>query len=587
VARGVAAGLTWQLGAALAPLVLARAVDEGVVAGDVAALALWCAALAGLGAMESLAAVVRHRHAAGLFADSAALLRRQLLDRALELDPPFHDRVPAASLLTRASSDVEQVARLLDMVPHTVAYLVSVVGTGCLLALLDIRLAALVVGGVASLTFLLAWAAPRQRVRAAALQEAIDRVTVGIDETVTGLEVVKGVGAENARVQVVAHATAAVRERGLRIHRLGALVDSLLDAVPLLVLAATLLVGGRLALAHDLTVGELVAASAYVTFLAPLTRVLGERVESVQAATASAQRIADVLSARPTVTDPEQPVAVPDRRPLSLELVDVCFGYGETPVLDGVTLRIQPGERVAVVGRSGSGKSSLLRLLARHYDVRSGQVLVGDVDVRAIRLADLRSRVATVLEPALFKDTVKGAIRFGDPAARRGRVRQAARAAGAGAFVDALPEGYDHDVGEQGSRLSGGERQRLTLARALLPRASVLLLDDVTSSLDPATERLVLTSLRQSVDGATLVLATSRPSALSVVDRVLVLECGRVVADGTHAQLLRSCPLFRRLCAMPCSGAAEEGAGVSELASSRIGTAAPRTRPTSASEEGS
>jgi ABC-type multidrug transport system fused ATPase/permease subunit len=178
---------------------LARAVDEGILAGNRQALLLWCAALAGLGGLESLAAVVRHRHAAGSFADSGALLRRQILDRALDLDAPFHDRISVGSLLARASSDVEYVARLLDMVPHTVAYLVSTVGTCGLLAVLDLRLAGLVGGGLATLTVLLAWAAPRQRARATALQEAVDGVTVAIDETVTGLEVVKGVGAEKAR----------------------------------------------------------------------------------------------------------------------------------------------------------------------------------------------------------------------------------------------------------------------------------------------------------------------------------------------------------------------------------------------------
>ena len=548
---GIAAGLAWQLGAALAPLVLARAIDQGIVAKDLAAVGLWSAALAALGVVESLAAVVRHRHAAGSFAGAAALLRRRLLDRALELDPPFHDEVPAASLLSRASSDVDQVARLLDTVPHTVAYLVSVVGTGCLLAVLDLRLAALVGGGLATLTAFLAWAAPRQRARAAALQDAVGGVTVRIDETVTGLEVVKGVGAEAARARVVAHATAAVRDRGLGVHRLAALVEPVLDAVPLLVLAATLGVGGRLAVTHGLTVGELVAAAAYVTFLAPITRVLGERVATVQAATASAQRIADVLAARPRVTDPEEPTTLPDRPQLSLELRDVTFGYGGSPVLDGVTLRIAPGERVAVVGGPGSGKSSLLRLLARQYDVGSGQVLVGGVDVRAVPLTALRSRVAMAAEPVLFRDTVEEAIRFGDPAAGRRRVQEAARAAAAAPFVDAFPDGYQHDVGEQGSRLSGGQRQRLTLARALLPRASVLLLDDVTSALDPETERLVLTSVRECVARMTLVLATSRPSALALVDRVLVLDAGRLVAEGTQTQLLRSCPLFRRLCAAP------------------------------------
>jgi ATP-binding cassette subfamily B protein len=549
--RGIAAGLVWQVGAALAPLVLAEAIDEGIVAGNRTALLLSGAALIGLGAVESLAAVVRHRHAAGAFADSGALLRCRILDRALGLDAPFHDRVSAGSLLARAASDVECVARLLDMVPHTVAYLVSVVGTCGLLAVLDLRLAGIVGGGLATLTVLLAWAAPRQRARATALQEAVDGVTVAIDETVAGLDVVKGVGAEKARADVVATATTEMRRRGLRVHRLAAAVESLLDAVPLLILSATLLLGGHLVLRRDLTVGDLVAAAAYVAFLAPLTRILGERVGSVQAALASAQRIADVLAARPAASDPERPRPLPGHGPLSLELRDVSFGYDHAPVLDGVSVRIEPGERVAVVGRPGAGKSSLLRVLARQYDVDSGQVLVGGVDVRAVRRSDLCVRMATFLEPRLFRDTVEEAIRFGDPTACRQRVGAAAGTAGAATFIGALPGRYAEDVGDQGSRLSGGQRQRLALARALIPRSAVLLLDDVTSALDPATEGMVLTSLRASLQDTTVVLATSRPSTLSLVDRVLVLDGGRLVADGTPRQLRGSSALFRALCPPP------------------------------------
>ncbi|SDQ35845.1 ABC transporter ATP-binding protein [Quadrisphaera sp. DSM 44207] len=522
----------WQAGAAVAPLVLGRAVDEGVVAGDLRALLLWCAVLAALGAVEALAALVRHRHAAGSFAESSAALRQRLLQRALALDATFHDRVPAASLLARATSDVERVGRLLDCVAHTVAYAVSLVGAAVLLAVLDLRLAVVVTGGLACLTALMAWAAPRQRARAAALQEAVDGVTVSIDETVTGLEVVQGVGAERARERAVARESARVRERGLRVHRLNAGVEPFLDAVPLLVLAATVLVGGRLVLAGDLSVGELVAAASYVLLLATPTRVLGERVATVQQALASAQRLEQVLAARPVLDPPQHPRPLPAGRALPVELAAVRFGYGGAPVLDGVDLCVGAGERVGVIGPPGSGKSTLLRLLARQYDASGGRVRVGGADVREVDLAELRSRVALVAEPVLFAGTVADAVRFADPGADDARVRAAARAAGADGFVAALSGGYDAEVGERGGRLSGGQRQRVALARGVLPGASVLLLDDVTSALDPATEDAVLTSLREATRGATLVLATSRPSALRLVDRVVVLERGRLVADG-------------------------------------------------------
>ena len=537
----------WQAGAALAPLVLGRAIDDGVVAGDLRALLAWCGVLAVLGATEALAALVRHRHAAGSFAQSSALLRQRLLDRALVLDATFHDRVPAASLLARATSDVERVGRLLDSLAHTVAFVAALVGATVLLAVLDGRLALLVTGGLASLTVLMAWAAPRQRARTAALQEAVDGVTVSIDETVTGLEVVQGIGAERAREDAVARDTAVVQRRGLGVHRLNALVEPFLDAVPLLVLALTVLVGGRLVLAGDLSVGELVAAASYVLYLATPTRVLGERVATVQAALASAQRIAQVLAAEPSLHSPERPAPLPPGRALPLEVAGVRFRHGGAPVLDDVRLRVRAGERVAVVGPPGSGKSTLLRLLARQYDVEAGSVRVGGVDVRDADLAALRSRVALVAEPVLFAGTVGDAVRFGDPDAPLARVDEAARSAGADGFVRAMTDGYDTQVGERGGRLSGGQRQRLALARGLVQHPSVLLLDDVTSALDPATEDAVLTGLAEAAEGVTVVMATSRPAALRLVDRVVVLERGRVVADGRHEDLLRSSALYRSL----------------------------------------
>jgi len=545
---GIAAGLVWQVGAALAPLVLGRAVDDGVVDGDVRALLSWCAVLAALGATEAFAALVRHRHAAASFAESSALLRQRLLDRSLLMDARFHDRVPPASLLARATSDVERVGRLLDSLAHTVAFAVTLVGATALLAVLDGHLALLVSGGLVSLTALMAWAAPRQRARTAALQEAVDAVTVSIDETVTGLDVVQGIGAERAREAAVARDTAQVQRRGLGVHRLNAGVEPFLDAVPLLVLALTVLVGGRLVLAGDLSVGDLVAATSYVVLLAAPTRILGERVATVQAALASAQRLAQVLGARPGLASAEQPVPLPPGRALAVAVDGVTFGHGGAPVLDGVALGVRAGERVALVGPPGSGKSTLLRLLARQYDVDAGRVLLGGVDVRDADLAQLRSRVALVAEPVVFSGTVGDAIRLADPTAALPEVRAAARAAEVDGFVSAMPDGYDTEVGERGGRLSGGQRQRLAVARGLLQGASLLLLDDVTSALDPATEDAVVTGLAQATRGATVVLATSRPGALRLADRVVVLDRGRVVADGRHEELLATSALYRGLC---------------------------------------
>ncbi|HVF20157.1 MAG TPA: ABC transporter ATP-binding protein [Mycobacteriales bacterium] len=539
--RGVAAGVSWQAAGAFAPLVIAQIIDDGLVGGDRAALGRWSAVLVLLACIEAFSSRTRHKNAVALYARTGATVRQRLLDRVQALDATFHDRVSPGELLARATSDADHMARLLDNIPHSVGFAGSIVVVTALLATVDGMVALAVVGSEALLAVVVVLGARPQRERAAALQNAIAVSTVSAEETLAGFAVIKGLGAEDAQSHRVATSADRVRDRGLAANRVDAVLEALVELLPALTLAAALTIGGHRVVEGRLSVGELIAALAYVSFLVWPMRIVGERVGTVQKGLASAQRLMAVFEAQSAIreaggTEPLQP----EPAGMSVELVDVRFGYRDgEPVLDGLSTRIEAGERVAVVGATASGKSTLLSLIAREYDADGGRVLLDGVDVRRLPLADLRRAVAVVgHDPVLFAGSVTDNVAFARAEAGPEAVAAALRVAAAADFVRRLPDGVDTVIGERGMSLSGGQRQRIAIARGLLAAPSVLLLDDATSALDATTEAAVIAAMTSERRDRTVVVVTHRPATLRLADRVVLIDRGRVIAEGTHAGLL-------------------------------------------------
>ena len=285
-------------------------------------------------------------------------------------------------------------------------------------------------------------------------------------------------------------------------------------------------------------------------------RTLGQRVGTVQRAVAAARRVVDVLRAEPTVVEAARPRAFPERSDVRFE--DVRFGYGdERSILDGLTLHIPEGTSLALVGSTGSGKSTAAALLARFYDPDSGRVTIGGVDVREIRLDDLRRGVGIVFEETfLFGDTVRGNLGLGAPDAGDDEIRRAAQLAGAADFVERLPEGYETMLGERGFTLSGGQRQRLAIARAILADPQVLILDDATSAVDATKEHEIRAALAEVMAGRTTLVIAHRPATIALADRVAVVDEGCIVDEGTHAELVARSARYRSLLALAEEAAA-------------------------------
>ncbi|WHT20467.1 ABC transporter ATP-binding protein [Crossiella sp. CA-258035] len=536
---------------AVAPLLLAKAVDDAV-AGSTAWLTWIVAGLCALALLAFGTAFVRRYLGGRLALDVQHDLRRAVFGSVQRLDGGNQDSLRTGQVVSRAITDLQLVHSLLSMVPLAAGQVVfAVIALGAMLWLSPLLtlVALLVVPAVfvtvlrsRNVLFPATWSAQ---------QRAAD-VAQHVEETVTGVRVVKGFGQEARETgRLEAAATRLFGER-LRAARLTAKPNATLAALPALGQVGVLGLGGALALGGQVSLGTFLAFATYVANLIGPARMLSSLLITSQLARASVERVYDLIDSQPEVRDAPDAAGVPDG-PLEVAFEDVRFGYRRSePVLDGVSLRVAPGETLALVGTAGSGKSTVSLLLPRFYDVHEGTVRLGGADIRGLRLAALRGAIGVVFEEAfLFSDTVRANIAYGRPDATEAEVEAAAKAAEAHEFIEALPQGYDTLVGERGLTLSGGQRQRVALARALLSDPRVLILDDATSAVDPATEAAIHATLHAVTASRTTLLIAHRRSTLALADRIAVLDRGQVVDVGTQAELTERCALFRALLAGP------------------------------------
>jgi ATP-binding cassette subfamily B protein len=557
VAGAVLSGLLWQTGAISAPLIVKYAIDHGIVPRDRHALLVWLVALLGVGLLEVVAGGMRHIYAVRNRSASDARVRDAIFAHALRLDASYHDRVGPGELMSRASSDSEHVARMMDAIGHTIGYALTVVAVSVVMLAIDFKLALLVLLPL-PLVSVAAWAySQRYDARTRRLQEAWAGAATLVEETVSGIRVVKGLGAGEALSGRFRRRSDEIVGRALDVARLDAVFNPALELLPLLGIAAVLWVGGRQVIAGSLSLGSFVAFNAYVVMLVWPLRVLGQRVSTLQKALAASARITEVLETEPRLREQRHPSELEQPVRGDVRLENVRFGHeGGRPVLDGLELELHAGDSVALVGATGSGKSTVAGLLARLYDPDGGRVLLDGHDVRELRLAEVRKAVALVFEETfLFTESVRENIRLGRPNANDDAVCRAAELAGAAEFIAELPDGYETVLGERGLSLSGGQRQRIAIARAVLADPAVLVLDDATSAVDATKEHEIRAALAKVMRGRTTLVIAHRPATIALADRVAVLEHGRIVEDGTHSELLGRSARYRELLALESEAA--------------------------------
>jgi ATP-binding cassette, subfamily B, bacterial len=552
VGGAVASGLLWQAGAVAAPLVVKYAIDHGIVGENHQTLVIWLVVLLAFGMLEVVGGAFRHLYAIRNRSHSDARVRDAIFAHSLRLDASYHDRVGPGELLSRASSDSLHVARMMDAIGHTIGYVLTVIAVAIVMLVLDPTLALIVLIPV-PLVSLGAWLYSRRYdAGTRQLQESWAQGSTLVEETVSGIRVVKGLGAGAALEGRFRRRSDEIMDRALHLARLDAVFIPFLEMLPLLGIATVLWFGGRSVISGSLSVGSFVAFNAYVVMLVWPLRVLGQRVTTLQKALGASGRITEVLEAEPRLLEPRRPEEL--ERPVrgDVRLEGIRFGHeGDHAVLDGLDLHVSPGESVALVGATGSGKSTVAGLLARLYDPEEGRVLLDGHDLRDLRLDDVRRAVALVFEETfLFSESVRENIRVGRPDAGDEDTQRAAELAGAADFVENLPDGYDTILGERGFSLSGGQRQRIAIARAILADPALLVLDDATSAVDATKEHEIRAALTEVMRGRTTLVIAHRPATIALADRVAVLEGGGIVEQGTHEELIAGSPRYRALLAL-------------------------------------
>lgn len=535
---------------ALVPLITKVIIDD-VVTDHTRSLAVWTGLLIAAAVLVYIATYIRRYYGGRLALDVQHDLRTEMYATITRLDGRRQDELSTGQVVGRATSDLQLIQGLLFMLPMTIGNVLLFLISLGIMAWLS-PLLTLVALAVAPALWFIAHRSRNRLFPATWYAQSQAAAVAGVvDGAVSGVRVVKGFGQEEQETGKLREVGRKLFAGRLRTVRLNARYTPALQAVPALGQVAMLALGGWLATKGEITLGTFVAFSTYLAQLVGPVRMLAMVLTVGQQARAGVERVLELIDTEPTIDDGTK--ELPADAPASIEFDDVRFGYDhERPVLDGFSLTIEPGETVALVGASGSGKSTVSLLLPRFYDVTHGAVLVGGHDVRELTQASLRAAIGLVPEDSfLFSDTIRANIAYGAPDATQEQIEQAARAAQADRFIAELPRGYDTTVGEHGLTLSGGQRQRVALARAILTDPRLLLLDDATSAVDARVEHEIHEALKQVMAGRTTLLIAHRRSTLGLADRIAVLDGGRLADIGTHEELEQRSALYRRLLTDP------------------------------------
>ena len=535
------------------PILVQRGIDHGIPplvdGGSARTLLTIVAALGVVVIVQATSRMVFLRRSGRTGQKVLLELRRRLFRHFGRLDVAFHDRYTSGRVVSRSTNDVEAIQDMLETgFDSLITAVLTLFGTAILLLTLDVKLGLMCLVAFPVLVVLVAWFHRESSKTYREVREIAALVIVQFVETMTGIKAVQAYRREPRNQEIFEDVADRYRVINERTFRLLAVFMPGVKLVGNITTGVVLLYGGYRVLNGEMTIGTLTAFLLYLRMFFEPMQEISQFFNTFQSAASALEKLAGVLAQRPAIDDPDEPRRLDAVRG-EIALQDVRFEYvAGRPVLPGLDLTVPAGQTVALVGTTGAGKTTIAKLVTRFYDPTAGSVTLDGVDLRDVAQAELRHHVVMVTqENFMFGGTIADNIRFGRPEATDNEVRDAARAVGADAFIEALPEGYATDVAKRGGRLSAGQRQLVAFARAFLADPAVLILDEATSSLDIPSERMVQRALETVLADRTALVIAHRLSTVQIADRVLVLEHGRIIEDGSPAELVAANGSYAKL----------------------------------------
>ena len=540
--------LLWCFLVIVQPYLIKRIIDDGIVADNQRAIIVFISFMVIAGYTRAVSIGTRRYFSMDVSFNVEAGIRNRIFTHMQKLAFNYHDQVPTGELMARASSDASQVRLAFAIAPLASANIFLLFILSGTLISISLPLGGIVILSIPAVLLLASNFSSKALGVSLKVKEAEANMTTEVEEQLGGIRVVKAFGNEDYASNRVENAVQNIYDTSLGYLKLRTRFVPLFELIPMVITLAVLLLGGFLTINEYLSLGEFIAFTQYVFLLIWPLRITAWFLSEIPASVAAGNRILELLDETPAITDDESPNELPKDGDGSLKFSNVNFKYGSEKIFNDLTFEIDGKKTVAIVGSTGSGKSTLAYLLPRLYEIESGSIEIDGVNIKNLRLSDLRSNVSLAFEESfLFSNTARENISLGLEDASKEEIKDAAHIARAHDFISQLPESYETKVGERGYGLSGGQRQRIALARAILRKPRVLILDDALSAVDASTEEEIRSELNQVMSNMTTLIITNRVPTIELCDEVVFLENGKVKAQGKHQDLMDAVDSYKSL----------------------------------------